>query len=123
MGRRKKRTGPPFVQLFHHMIDSEAWQDLSCYASRVYTQIARKHNGYNNGNLSYTYKEASKIMHRTTYSKALNELVNHGFIDVVRSGRLNKECNIFALSYRWKKYGTPQFQSGKRIVINPNWKP
>ena len=67
-------------------------------------------------------KEASKIMHRNTYAKALNELVSHGFIDIVRSGSLNKECNIFALSHRWKRYGTPHFEEGKRTVINPNWK-
>jgi len=123
MVKRKKKSGPQFVQLFYYMIDSEGYQDLSCHASRAYTQIARKYNGYNNGDLSYTYKEASKIMHRNTYAKALNELVSHGFIDIVRSGGLNKECNIFALSHRWKKFGTPHFEEGKRTVFNPNWKP
>ena len=105
------------------MLESDAWQDLSCYARTIYTEIGRKFNGYNNGNLSYTFQEASKIMHRNTYAKSLKELVSHGFIDLQRSGGLNKACNIFALSYRWKKYGTPDFDQGKRTVINPNWKP
>ena len=123
MGKRKKKSGPPFIQLFHHMVNSEAWQNLSCYARTIYIEIAAKHNGYNNGNLSYTFNEASKIMHRNTYAKALKELVSHGFVDVVRSGGCNKACNIFALSYRWKKYGTPFFEERKRTVINPNWQP
>ena len=123
MGKSKKRSGPQFFQFFHSMGKSEAYQDLSVYARAVFTEIVLKHNGYNDNNLSYTYKEASKIMHRNTYAKALNELVSHGFIDIVRSGGLNKECNIFALSHRWKKYGTPHFQERKRTVINPNWKP
>ena len=123
MVKRKKKSGLPFIQLYHYMIESGAWQDLSCYSRTVYLEIARKHNGYNNGDLSYTFQEASKIMHRSTYGKALNELVSHGFIDIVRSGGLNKQCNIFALSYRWKKYGTPQFEERKRTVINPDWTP
>ena len=123
MGKRKKKSGPPFIQMFHYMIKSDAWQDLSCHARTAYLEIAVKHNGYNTGNLSYTFKEASKIMHRNTYAKVLNELVSHGFIDIVRSGGLNKECNIIALTHRWKKYGTPYFEEGKRTVFNPNWKP
>lgn len=121
--KKKKKSAGSYTQLFHHMIKSEAWQDLSCYARTVYIEISAKHNGYNNGNLSYTFKEGEKIMHRNTYAKALNELVSHGFIDIVRSGGLNKECNIFALSYRWKKYGTPHFEERERTVFNPNWKP
>ena len=123
MAKFKKKSGPQFIQLFHYMIKSDAWQNLSCYARTVYIEISAKHNGFNNGDLSYTFQEASKIMHRTTYAKALNELVSHGFIDIVRSGGLNKQCNIFALSFRWKRYGTPDFEAGKRTVINPNWKP
>jgi len=123
MRKRKKSKGPKFIRLFHYIYDSDAYQDLSIYAQTVFTAILRQYNGYNGDNLSYTYKEASKIMHRNTYAKALNELVSHGFIDIVRSGGLNKECNIFALSHRWKKYGTPLFEEAKRTVINRNWKP
>src|SRR5210317_486024 len=123
MTKVKKRSGPQFIQLFHYMVKSDAWQDLSCHARTAYLEIAVKHNGYNNGDLSYTYKEASKIMHRNTYAKALNELVTNGFIDVVRSGAINKQCNIFSLSPRWKRYGTKHFEEGKRFVHNPNWKP
>jgi hypothetical protein len=61
-------------------------------------------------------------MHRNTYAKVLKELISHGFIDIERSGGLHKECNIFSLTYRWKKYGKPDFDQGKRTVINPNWK-
>ena len=123
MPKKKKKSGPSFIQLFHYMVKSDAWQSLSCHARAAYIEIAVKHNGHNNGNLSYTYKEASKIMHRNTYAKKLNELVANGFIDVVRSGTINKQCNIFSLSFRWKRYGTPHFIEGKRFVHNPNWKP
>ena len=106
----------------HHMIKSDAWQDLSCYARAAYIEIGAKQNGKNESDLSYTFQEASKIMHRNTYAKALNELVNHGFIDVVRSGGLYNKCNIFAISGRWKYYGTDIFVKGKRVMIDPKWK-
>ena len=101
------------------MIDSEAWQGLSCHASRVLIQIARKHNGYNNGELEYTYSEAEQIMHRNTFAQAITELVERGFIDIVRSGGLNKKKNLYKLSHRWKYFGTPRFKPGKRVVYNP----
>ena len=98
------------------MIDSEAWQGLSCYARAVYIEIKRKYNGSNKDNLSYTYREAGKLMQRRTFTKALRELVNNGLIDVIRSGGLYRKSNIFGLSDRWKFYGQENFKIGKLKV-------
>ena len=115
--RRKRRTKyPPFVMLLHELMDSKAWQGLSCYARTVYTEIRRRYNGKNDKNLSLTYKEAEKIMNRHTYSKALKELVNHGLIDIIRSGGLYRKSNIFGLSDRWKFYGEKDFKLKKTKV-------
>ena len=121
MVRRKKY--PPFVMLPKAMIRSKAWQGLKHYSIRAYIEIACKFKGNNEANLSFTYKEASKIMHRNSYAKAIMELVQYGFVDVVRSGGLYNKCNIFALSDRWRHYGTEKFVEGKRKVIDPKWKP
>jgi len=111
--KKKRKKGPPFVRLFNELIDSKAWKELSCYARAVYIEIHRKYNGSNNGNLSYTYREADKIMDRRTFTKALRELVNNGLIDIICSGGLHRKPNIFGLSDRWKFYGQENFKIGK----------
>lgn len=114
--KKKRKRSPPFVRLFHELIDSKAWQELSCYARTVYIEIHRKYNGRNNSNLFYTYREAGKLMHKSTFTKALRELVDHGLIDIIRSGGLYRKSNIFGLSDRWKFYGQENFKIGKLKV-------
>lgn len=114
--KKKKKRYPPFVMLPNKMIDSKAWQELSCYARAVYIEIRRRYNGSNEDNLSYTYREASKIMHIDTFAKALKELVNNGLIDIIRSGGLYRKSNIFGLSDRWKFYDQENFKPGKLKV-------
>lgn len=118
--KKKREKSPPFVMLPNKMIDSKAWQELSCHARTVYIEIKRKYNGKNESNLSYTYREASKIMHRLTFTKALRELINNGLIDIIRSGGLYRKSNIFGLSDRWKFYGQKNFKPGKLKVLDKN---
>jgi hypothetical protein len=100
-------------------LKSEAYKKLSHASFRAYVHIKNKYNGQNGDNLSFTYKEASKIMNPHTYSKALDQLVDLGFIDIVRSGHLYNICNLIALSDRWKDYGTEKYKKGKRYVPDP----
>ena len=89
------------------MIRSKVWEKLNHYSVRAYIHIAEKYNVSNENNLSFTYKEASRIMNVHTYKKAIDQLVEYGFIDIVRSGKgYARLCNIFAKSERWKNYGT-----------------
>jgi hypothetical protein len=118
---KKINRHPPFVMLPNKLIDSKAWQELSCYAIRVYIEIRHKYNGKNDGNLSYTYREASKIMHRLTFTKALRELINNGLIDIIRSGGLYRKCNIFGLSDRWKFYDQENFKTGQLKVLDKDF--
>jgi DNA-binding transcriptional ArsR family regulator len=119
--KKKNKKSPPFFRVWHELIDSKAWKELSCHARAVYIEIGRKYNGGNNGNLSYTYREARNLMHKSTFTKALRELVNHGLIDIIRSGGLYRKCNIFGLSDRWKLYGQENFKLGKSKVLDKNF--
>jgi len=119
--KKKRKNSPPFIMLPNKMIDSKAWQELSCYARTVYIEIKRRYNGKNDRNLSYTYREASKIMHINTFVKALRELINNGLIDIVRSGGLYRKNNIFGLSDRWKFYDQENFKPGKIKVPDKNF--
>ena len=99
---------------------SEAWKNLKHYSVRAYLHIRYKYNGKNSDNLSFTYEEAAKIMNGHTYSKAIGQLVDLGFLDMKRSGAFYGKCNIFGLSDWWQKYGTSDFRQGKRIAIKQN---
>ena len=119
--KKKRNKYPPFVMLPNKMIDSKAWQELSCYARTVYIEIKRRYNGKNDGNLSYTYREGIKIMSKKRFTKALKELLNNGLIDIIRSGGLFNRCSIFGLSDRWKFYGQENFKLGKVKVPDKNF--
>jgi len=46
----------------------------------------------------------------TTFNTVKKELVEFGFLDSYDPGGLGK-ASVFSLSYRWKRYGTPYFNS------------
>ena len=75
----------------------------------------------NNGKIIFPYKEAFENygIKKSTFAKALDKLVEHGFIDVCHSGGgINGDCNLFAISDRWRKYGTEKFVSKFRKKRN-----
>jgi len=102
-GKRKKNYQGHFVQLHDYMTDSKAWKALSPKAVWVYIEMKKKYRGNNENNISLTYKEVEYKMSAATYSKAIKELENYGFINRVRPGGLYKKCTIYGLSSRWQE--------------------
>ena len=109
------------IRIADDMMSSKAWEDLSVYARALYMEFKRKYNGVNEDDISFTYEEGKKIMSKNTFIKALDELIEHGFIYIIRPGGLNKQCTIYGFSNEWQYYGTNAFKVDKRIKgINPN---
>jgi predicted transcriptional regulator len=79
------------------------------------------YNGKNNGDLSASFKnmKAKGWRSETTLSKALNQLLEYGFLVKTRQGGLNNTCNLYGLT--WKqidqstKYDTQQY-TGKVLA-------
>lgn len=117
-GKPKRKIEGQFIPLIHRMIDSPAWQCLSGNSIKVYIQLMRKHNGNNDDDLSLTFKEMKDRLSPATFSKCITDLVEHGFIDVIRPGGLQKQCNIFGRSERWKSYGMATFEHRTREKWN-----
>jgi hypothetical protein len=112
------------------LIESEAFEDLSGKAAlvvliRFHQKAHRKRKSKkkkglkdmvitNNGEIIFTYGEAQElgIKSTATFYKVIRELIeDKGFIDMAEYGNWYlKEPNKFAISYRWKRYGTPQYQ-------------
>jgi predicted transcriptional regulator len=110
-GKKYKSSGARFMQVFHHLYDSRAFRTLSSVAVRVYLELLRRYNGSNDNNLSLTYAELRDTygLSSATSRKAFKELEAHGLIDRrvyggLRVGMKTRQCNIFGLSERRKKY-------------------
>lgn len=67
----------------------------------------------NNGELIFTYSEAKKEMGMPakTFRDAIDKLVDHGFIDIFHqgSGGVKGDVSLYAISERWRNYGTDKF--------------
>ena len=103
-----------YLRLTDNMMNSKAWGELSCYAITLYLNIKLKYNFTNENNLSFTYTEGEKIMSKKTFTKAMDNLINNGFIYIVKQGVLN-ECSIYGLCKEWQYFGTNAFDVKPRV--------
>jgi len=93
---------PPFCSV--EGVKSKAYEMLSRDAIWLLLEFYRKCDGYNRHCLFLTYKEVSGKISSGTFCKSVWELRAFGFLDVVMSGRLEKNASIYKLSDRWKKF-------------------
>ena len=116
------------------ILKSEAYRSLSGTAKTVYTDFllrrrvkrleakkGRKKETVilNNGELEYTYAEAEKKhppILRSAFMRALDCLIGRGLLDVVHSGSGGRrgDKSLYAISERWKTWGTPEFIPASR---------
>ncbi len=115
------------------MITSKAFRSLStapacqvfmifltkCVPKRIDGKPSRKNSWYiaNNGDIQFTYKEAWEnwSIDSSKFTRAIDELVRVGLIDITKSGfGLKKDLSLYAISDRWGKYGTDEFVVQKR---------
>ena len=91
-------------RITHNMINSEAWKDLDIYARDLYHNMKSKFNFNNENNISFTYEEGMKLMSKASFTKAIDNLIEHGFIYIVENGRALRKANIYGFSDNWQKY-------------------
>jgi hypothetical protein len=80
-----------FVKLDYYLLKSDAWTDLSHPARSLYVELKRRFNGINNGYLSFSVREAKKIL-KVSVNRAhaaFGELEAHGFIRARQKGSFN----------------------------------
>jgi hypothetical protein len=102
------------IRLTEDMLASRAWMELSAYEIKLYIAIKRKYNGGNHDDISFTYAEGERQMAKRTFTKAMDKLIECGFVDLQRQGRYIREPNIYELSARWQRYGTKDFLKKER---------
>jgi len=89
-GRNKNHT---FVQLFHYMLASSAWNELTPAQRSVFV-VADRYNGTNNGFISLSSREAAEGagVNKDTASRALRVLAEFGFIECAQPSNFN--CKV-----------------------------
>jgi hypothetical protein len=80
-GRNKSQS---FVMLRHDIMDSSAWLSLSPVARCVWTEVVRRYNGANNGNIPLSCREVSERLRisKDTAGRAFDDLMERGFITI-----------------------------------------
>ena len=89
-----------FVMLRHDMIDSPAYRSLSLKARAVYIEVLKRYNGFNNGGVALSCREAGEFcgIGKVSASKAFDELVTKGFLKVGEDAAFNMKTRK---SRRW----------------------
>src|SRR4029077_15251764 len=91
---RNRRLDAPHVRLYRWLLESSAYLSLSCPARAVLLEIARGHDGTNNGRLGLSGRRASQRCNiaRGTAQRALVELQERGFVDCMTKGAFSRKA-------------------------------
>jgi hypothetical protein len=87
--KHPKHAGQQYFVMPHPLVRSPAWRDLSVIARALFVELATRHNGVNNGDLSVSFPEAKAAgvcRGRDAFFAAFDELWAHGFITLTRPG-------------------------------------
>lgn len=89
--RGRSRKGERFVKLDHWLLKTPAWQALGPVARAIYVELAQRYNGFNNGEIALSVRDAARLVHvaKDTASKAFRELEDKGFVIRVVCGSFN----------------------------------
>jgi len=114
-----------------HIVKSKAFRELPARAiiilldflcKRQFSVVKNSKGGKhysikNNGEIEYCFSEAEKNgISRQSFNQNRDILIKKGFIDIVHSGcgGHKGDKNLYAISNRWKKWGTPEFEYKER---------
>jgi hypothetical protein len=100
------RPKPPFAIV--EGSGTPPFKKLDPEAVWVLFQLYSKFTGRNRSNLSLTYREARETMSERVFNRAIWQLIGFGFVDVVRWGRLARNCTLYGFSDRWRRLCAPE---------------
>ncbi len=111
-----------WLRIAEDMLKSNAWQQLSVFEEALYLHMkskftVSKHGESNEKNISFTYREGMELMSKRRFTKAIDRLIETGFVDIVEHWRHAKKPTIYGLSPRWKDYGTERFKDQTRLRV------
>jgi hypothetical protein len=122
---RPRKTIHPYTAIEHRVMDSEAFADLTPSAALLLFLIARQLTRDNNGHLQATFSFVSSRGMRSehTLSRALRELIAHGFIYRTRAGGYQKTAALYAVTWLPITSRTGIYPDGFVKCAWHNWTP
>lgn len=92
--------GPPFVQIYHRITDSEEFGQLGPHALKLLLELARQYRPGKNGDLSVPWSLLKNRGWRSqgTVADAKKELMANGWIIETRMGGKHV-CSLYALTW------------------------
>ena len=124
--KRRNRSGfknTPFVALTWELLNSKAYKQLPSSAAKILPHFLGKAKidfrdpARYETQFTFPYSEAHRYgFAKSTFSKALRDLMRFGFIDPVSKGGLRGTgltSSMFKLSKRWADYDTTRFREIK----------
>ena len=100
MNRKGRSKYNKFVMLRYDMMDSLAYRSLSPAARCVWQEIRRRYNGFNNGDIPLSCREAGEFVGigKDTACRAFYELMGRGFVKIGQDNAFNVKTRF---SRRW----------------------
>jgi hypothetical protein len=103
--KRRDKSHQRFIGLQHFMLKSPAWKTLKSNAKALLLDIWQRHNGTNNGQISYSVREAEEIgLSKDQAARAMEELIERGFIVCTRASAFSVKTRAARL---WRLTAEP----------------
>ena len=97
---RKTSTKHPYAAIEHRVIDSPAYADLTFSARSMLQLFARQLSKDNNGRLQATHSYLERFgFSDRTLTRAVKELIAHGFIYRTRCGGYQQGASQYAVTW------------------------
>lgn len=91
-----------FVMLYSSLYTSNAYRDLKPISKDIYIGMVL----YAKGNFitEYPHRIYKNICSKSTFQISIKSLVEHGFIEVISSGKFNHSPNKYQFCDKWQKW-------------------
>ena len=110
LGENKKKK-LSFVPIPHTLLMNENFIRLKDSSKKIYLYMT----DYANGQEITTFPKSiyEKITTKETFSNAIKELVEYGFIEIIGFGKNTRTANIYKFIDKWKYIKLPEKQKRK----------
>lgn len=91
-----------FVMIYSSLYNSNAYRNLKPISKDIYIGMVL----YAKGNYvtEYPHRIYKNICSKATFQTAIKELVGHGFIEIISSGKFNHRPNEYKFCDKWHKW-------------------
>lgn len=90
----------PYISITKSMLTSEQWKNLSYTAREIYLHM--KLWAYGKEEFKFSYSLALNVVNsKSTVKKAIDDLVEKGFIEIIRISRTPGIGTIYKFSSKW----------------------